>query len=85
VSALLQHCTALQEELAADQGVIHAAEEKVGMNLNVMEWERMLLRDHLGKALGTTCLMISSVSRLRFWTCSLSSGSLRDDGRPLAT
>jgi len=28
VSALLQHSTALQKELAADQGVLRAAEEK---------------------------------------------------------
>ena len=82
-SALLQHGTALQEELAAqlaqmagqlrrnaehfsgalvaDQGVLRAAEEKVGANLDVMKRERVRLRDHRGKALGTTCLTISSV------------------------
>jgi hypothetical protein len=82
-SALLQHSTALQEELAeqlaqmagqlrrnaehfssalvADQGVLRAAEEKVGANLDVMKRERVRLRDHRGKALGTTCLTISSV------------------------
>ncbi len=82
-SALLQHSTALQEELAAqlaqmagqlrrnaehfsgalaaDQGVLRAAEEKVGANLDVMKQERVRLRDHRGKALGTTCLTISSV------------------------
>lgn len=82
-SAMLQHSTALQEELAtqlvqmagqlrrnaehfsgalaADQAVLHAAEEKVGANLDVMKRERVRLRDHRGKALGTTCLTISSV------------------------
>ncbi len=82
-SVLLQHSTALQEELAmqlaqmagqlrrnaehfsgvlaADQGVLRAAEEKVGANLDVMKRERVRLRDHRGKALGTTCLTISSV------------------------
>ncbi|KAI9450306.1 hypothetical protein BJY52DRAFT_1303286 [Lactarius psammicola] len=82
-SALLQHSTALQEELTAqlaqmagqlrrnaehfsgalvaDQGVLRAAEEKVGANLDVMKRERVRLRDHRGKALGTTCLTISSV------------------------
>ncbi|KAI9437610.1 hypothetical protein H4582DRAFT_1815361 [Lactarius indigo] len=47
--------------LAADQGVLRAAEEKVGANLDVMKRERVRLRDHRGKALGTTCLTISSV------------------------
>ena len=47
--------------LAADQGVLRAAEEKVGANLDVMKRERVRLRDHHGKALGTTCLTISSV------------------------
>ncbi|KAH9041494.1 hypothetical protein EDB83DRAFT_2677579 [Lactarius deliciosus] len=47
--------------LAADQGVLNVAEEKVGANLDVMKRERLRLRDHRGKALGTTCLTISSV------------------------
>ncbi|KAI9444086.1 hypothetical protein H4582DRAFT_1057837 [Lactarius indigo] len=47
--------------LAADQGVLRIAEEKVGANLDVMKRERGRLRDHRGKALGTTCLTISSV------------------------
>ncbi|KAF8268211.1 hypothetical protein EI94DRAFT_1728377 [Lactarius quietus] len=47
--------------LAADQAVLRVAEEKVGANLDVMKWERVRLRDHRGKSLGTTCLTISSV------------------------
>ncbi|KAH9019087.1 hypothetical protein EDB85DRAFT_1873377 [Lactarius pseudohatsudake] len=47
--------------LAADQGVLGVAEEKVGANLDVMKRERLRLRDHRGKALGTTCLTISSL------------------------
>ncbi|KAN0138397.1 hypothetical protein V8E53_003860 [Lactarius tabidus] len=47
--------------LVADQAVLGAAEEKVGANLDVMKRERVRLRDHRGKALGTTCLTISSV------------------------
>ncbi|KAH9021404.1 hypothetical protein EDB84DRAFT_1580857 [Lactarius hengduanensis] len=43
--------------LAAGQGVLSVAEEKVGANLDVMKRER----DQRGKALGTTCLTISSV------------------------
>ena len=80
---LLQHSTALQEELsaqlaqmagqlrrnaehfstalAADQAVLRSAEEKVGANYDVMKRERVRLRDHRGKSLGTTCLTITSV------------------------
>ncbi len=80
---LLQHSTALQEELsaqlaqmagqlrhnaehfstalAADQAVLHNAEEKIGTNYDVMKRERLRLRDHRGKSLGTTCLTITSV------------------------
>ncbi|KAI9430381.1 hypothetical protein H4582DRAFT_2063902 [Lactarius indigo] len=47
--------------LAADQGVLCVAEKKVGVNLDVMTRERVRLRDFRGKALGTTCLTISSV------------------------
>ncbi|KAH9069753.1 hypothetical protein EDB83DRAFT_2674117 [Lactarius deliciosus] len=69
-SALPQHSTALQEELAAQPaqmaGQIRrnaehvsgalAAGEKAGANLDVMKRERARLRDHRGKALGTTHL-----------------------------
>ena len=80
---LLQHSTALQEELsaqlaqmagqlrrnaehfstalAADQAVLRSAEEKIGTNYDVMKRERVRLRDHRGKSLGTTCLTITSV------------------------
>ena len=80
---LLQHGTALQEELsaqlaqmagqlrrnaehfstalAADQAVLRNAEEKIGGNYDVMKRERVRLRDHRGKSLGTTCLTITSV------------------------
>jgi hypothetical protein len=80
---LLQHSTALQEELsaqlaqmagqlrrnaehfstalAADQAVLRNAEEKIGANYDVMKRERVRLRDHRGKSLGTTCLTIASV------------------------
>ncbi|KAH9022887.1 hypothetical protein EDB85DRAFT_1993131 [Lactarius pseudohatsudake] len=43
-----------------------AAGEKAGANLDVMKRERVRLRDHHGKALGTTCLRPSSLLRLRF-------------------
>ncbi len=47
--------------LAADQAVLHNAEEKIGTNYDVMKRERLRLRDHRGKSLGTTCLTITSV------------------------
>ena len=81
--ALLQHSTAVQEELsaqlaqmagqlrrnaehfskalAADQAVLRDAEEKVGTNYDVMKRERVRLRDHRGKSIGTTCLTITSI------------------------
>lgn len=80
---LLQHSTAVQEELssqlaqmagqlrrnaehfskalAADQAVLRDAEEKVGTNYDVMKRERVRLRDHRGKSIGTTCLTITSI------------------------
>ncbi|KAI0253488.1 hypothetical protein BJV78DRAFT_1372312 [Lactifluus subvellereus] len=80
---LLQHRTALQEELsaqlaqmagqlrrnaehfsnalAADQAVLHNAEEKTGANFDMMKQERVRLRDHHSRSLGTTCLTITSV------------------------
>lgn len=80
---LLQHSTAVQEELstqlaqmagqlrrnaehfskalAADQAVLRDAEEKVGTNYDVMKRERLRLRDHRGKSIGTTCLTITSI------------------------
>ncbi|KAF8273256.1 hypothetical protein EI94DRAFT_1295223 [Lactarius quietus] len=47
--------------LVADQAVLRAADEKVGANLDAMKLEHVRLRDHHGKALGTTSPMISSV------------------------
>ncbi|KAH9031023.1 hypothetical protein EDB85DRAFT_2146368 [Lactarius pseudohatsudake] len=46
---------------AADEGVLRAAQERMGANLDVLKRERVRLRDHRGKALGTTCLAISSI------------------------
>jgi hypothetical protein len=47
--------------LAADQAVLRSAEEKIDANYDVMKRERVRLRDHRGKSLGTTCLTITSV------------------------
>jgi hypothetical protein len=80
---LLQHSTALQEELSAqlaqmagqlrrnaehfskalavDQAVLRDTEEKMSTNYDVMKRERVRLRDHRGKSIGTTCLTITSV------------------------
>ena len=47
--------------LAADQAVLRSTEEKIGENYDVMKRERVRLRDHRGRSLGTTCLTITSV------------------------
>ncbi|KAI0257907.1 hypothetical protein BC834DRAFT_86593 [Gloeopeniophorella convolvens] len=47
--------------LAADQAVLRHAEEKIGSNYDVMKRERVRLRDHRGKSIGTTCLTLSSI------------------------
>ncbi|KAH9024626.1 hypothetical protein EDB85DRAFT_1894244 [Lactarius pseudohatsudake] len=82
-AAAADHGTTLQEELAADEGVLRAAEEKMGANLDVMKREREQLRDHHGKALGTTSLAISSVVvvAIAFLIMFLSFGSHDVDGR----
>jgi Membrane fusion protein Use1 len=81
--ALLQHRTALQEELSmqlaqmagqlrrnaehfssalvADQAIVRNAEENISANFEVIKQERVRLRDHRSKSLGTTCLTITSV------------------------
>lgn len=47
--------------LAADQAVLRNTEEKIGANYDVMKRERVRLRDHRGRSLGTTCLTLASV------------------------
>jgi Membrane fusion protein Use1 len=47
--------------LVVDQAVLRDAEEKVDTNYDVMKRERVRLRDHRGKSIGTTCLTITSV------------------------
>jgi hypothetical protein len=47
--------------LATDQAVLRNTEEKIGANFDVMKQERVRLRDHRSKSLGTTCLTITSV------------------------
>ncbi|KAH9025317.1 hypothetical protein EDB85DRAFT_1984210, partial [Lactarius pseudohatsudake] len=42
--------------LGADQGVLRAAEEMVGVNLKVAKQVPVRVHDHRGKALRTTCL-----------------------------
>ena len=47
--------------LTVDQAVLRDADEKMGSNYEVMMRERVRLRDHRGKSIGTTCLTITSV------------------------
>ncbi|KAH9052853.1 hypothetical protein EDB87DRAFT_1691295 [Lactarius vividus] len=44
-----------------DQGVLRAVEERVSVNLEAAKQVWVRVHDHHGKALGTTCLTISSV------------------------
>jgi hypothetical protein len=47
--------------LATDQAVLRNAEEKIVANYDGMKRERVRLRDHRGRSIGTTCLTITSV------------------------
>ncbi|KAI0061617.1 hypothetical protein BV25DRAFT_1886327 [Artomyces pyxidatus] len=49
------------ESLAQDQAVMKDTEEKIGANYDVMKKERVRLRDHRGKSMGTTCLTFLSL------------------------
>ncbi|KAH9017320.1 hypothetical protein EDB85DRAFT_2016733 [Lactarius pseudohatsudake] len=44
--------------LGADQGVLRAAEEMVGTNLKVAKQVRVRVRDHRGKTLETTVVVV---------------------------
>ncbi|KAI9437623.1 hypothetical protein H4582DRAFT_2129443 [Lactarius indigo] len=69
--------------LAADQGVLRAAEEKVGEDLDVMKQKHVQLWDYHGKALGTTCLTISGVVvvAIEFLVIFMSLVCMRGHGR----
>jgi hypothetical protein len=58
---LRRNAERFSKALAVDQAVLHDAEEKMGTNYEVMKRERVRLRDHRGKSIGTTCLTITSV------------------------
>ena len=58
---LRRNAERFSKALAVDQAVLHDAEEKIGTNYEVMKRERVRLRDHRGKSIGTTCLTITSV------------------------
>jgi len=47
--------------LATDQAVLRNAEEKIVVNYDGMKRERVRLRDHRGRSIGTTCLTLTSV------------------------
>jgi SNARE protein 1 len=58
---LRRNANHFSKALAVDQAVLRDAEEKISTNYDVMKRERVRLRDHRGKSLGTTCLTIASV------------------------
>lgn len=47
--------------IANDSAVVTALDEKLDKNYEDMKKERVRLRDHRGKSMGTTCLVVSSV------------------------
>ncbi|KAI0316584.1 hypothetical protein OF83DRAFT_1126129, partial [Amylostereum chailletii] len=49
------------ESLAADKAAMTDTDEKIAANYEVMKRERVRLRDHRGKSMGTTCLTLTSV------------------------
>jgi hypothetical protein len=49
------------ESLAKDQAVIEEAHGKIGGNFDVMQKERLRVRDLRGKTGSTTCLVVMSV------------------------
>jgi len=58
---LRRNAERFSKALVVDQAVLRDAEEKMGTNYEVMKRERVRLRDHRGKSIGTTCLTITSV------------------------
>ncbi|KAI0031134.1 hypothetical protein K488DRAFT_52742 [Vararia minispora EC-137] len=58
---LKSNATYFSEALSRDQTALATADEKIGANLDVMRKERVRLRDHRGKSMGTTCLTITSI------------------------
>ena len=60
-SQLRRNAVHFSEALARDQAVMSDAEEKIGANFDVMKKERVRLRDHRGKSMGTTCITLASI------------------------
>ncbi len=47
--------------IANDSAIVTSLDEKLDKNYEDMKKERVRLRDHRGKSMGTTCLVVSSV------------------------
>ncbi|ETW81629.1 hypothetical protein HETIRDRAFT_439985 [Heterobasidion irregulare TC 32-1] len=58
---LRRNAVHFSEVLARDQAIMSDAEEKIGANFDVMKKERVRLRDHRGKSMGTTCITLASI------------------------
>ncbi|THH14283.1 hypothetical protein EW146_g6026 [Bondarzewia mesenterica] len=58
---LRRNAVHFSEALARDQAVVDVAEEKIGANYDAMKKERVRLRDHRAKSMGTTCLTLTSI------------------------
>lgn len=47
--------------LEKDKAVVEDAQEKLEVNHDVMQKERLRLRDHSGKSRGTTCMVLGII------------------------
>jgi len=58
---LKRNATHFSETLAKDQAVVEDAKAKIEGNFDVMQTQRVRLRDHRGKSGSTTCLVLLSI------------------------
>ncbi|KZV63598.1 hypothetical protein PENSPDRAFT_691505 [Peniophora sp. CONT] len=58
---LKANATYFSGALEKDKIALEGAEEKITSNLDAMTKERVRLRDHRGKSMGTTCLTVTSI------------------------
>jgi len=58
---LKRNATHFSESLAKDKGVVEEMQHKLERNLDVMQKERLRLRDHRSKSKSTTCLVVGII------------------------
>jgi hypothetical protein len=55
---LKRNAVHFSESLAKDQAVVEDTQQKLESNFDIMQKERVRLRDHRGKSTSTTCLVV---------------------------